>query len=67
MEHVRQVVRFDARLPYVEGRDKLLCKDAGHPPGCRDCKTCHFCRCSHTVFQHGSVIKDGFLRADHAS
>ncbi|KAK9841171.1 hypothetical protein WJX74_001375 [Apatococcus lobatus] len=44
LEHVRQVVRFEARLTYEEGRDTLLCKDAGHPPGCRECKTCHFCR-----------------------
>ena len=48
MEHVRQVVRFEARVIYEEGRDTLLCKDAGHPLGCRNCKTCHFCRCPWT-------------------
>lgn len=45
VDHLRRLVKFEARSPYRAGR-KVLCKDV-HGPGCTACKTCHFCRCGH--------------------
>ncbi|KAK9821950.1 hypothetical protein WJX81_001508 [Elliptochloris bilobata] len=45
LEHVRRVLRFEARQPYRAPRHREKCA-AVHGPGCRTCacRTCHFCR-----------------------
>jgi hypothetical protein len=44
-EHVRRVLRFEARAPYHAPRHREKCA-AVHGPGSRGCacRTCHFCR-----------------------
>eukprot|EP00873_Tetraselmis_striata_P004696 jgi/Tetstr1/424960/TSEL_001495.t1 len=44
-EHVARLIRHQARTPWGRERHakKVLCS-AVHPPGCKLCKTCHFCR-----------------------
>ena len=43
LEHVRRVLRNEARQPYRAPRDREKCAKV-HGPGCRACRTCHFCR-----------------------
>ncbi len=37
------LMTFEAKHPWDGSTEKVLCKDYCGP-GCKDCKTCHFCR-----------------------
>ena len=43
LEHVRRVLRYEARRPYRAPHNREKCAKV-HGPGCRACRTCHFCR-----------------------
>ena len=47
LEHVRQLQRFEARTIWRGGAKgaSVKCSEAGHPEDCKDCITCHSCRC----------------------
>ena len=42
VEHVLRAVMFLGETEY-NSNEKVLCKDV-HGAGCKDCKSCHFCR-----------------------
>ena len=43
MDHYQRLLQFEARNDYTGSKSDVYCKDV-HGPGCKECKTCHFCR-----------------------
>lgn len=43
IEHLRRLVRWEARGALSTQGRQVLCKDV-HGPGCKACVSCHFCR-----------------------